>query len=78
MDINAVLDSEKVSDVVTVMTKAVNEQKKPRAIAKVRFSFDDLNNVLYGCEVGDTVEAVIFRAGKQYLVSLTVAEAKGS
>ena len=46
MDINAVLDSEKVSDVVTVKTKAVNEQKKPRAIAKVRFSFDDLNNVL--------------------------------
>jgi serine protease Do len=41
-------------------------------------SMDDLNNVLYGCEVGDTVEAVIFRAGKQYLVSLTVAEAKGS
>ena len=41
-------------------------------------SMEDLNNVLYGCEVGETVEAVIFRAGKQYLVSLTVAEAKGS
>ena len=41
-------------------------------------SMDDLNNVLYGCEVGDIVEAVIYRAGKQYLVSLTVAEAKGS
>ena len=41
-------------------------------------SMDDLNNVLYGCEVGDTVEVVIYRAGRQYLVNLTVSEAKGS
>ena len=38
---------------------------------------EDLNYVLYGCEVGETVETVIYRAGKQYLVSLTLSEAKG-
>lgn len=40
-------------------------------------SMEDLNYVLYGCEVGETVEAVIYRAGRQYLVSLTLSEAKG-
>ena len=40
-------------------------------------SMEDLNYVLYGCEVGETVETVIYRAGKQYLVSLTLSEAKG-
>ena len=40
-------------------------------------SMEDMNNVLYGCDVGDTVEAVIYRAGKQYLVSLTLTESKG-
>ena len=40
-------------------------------------SMDDLNNVLYGCEVGDTVDVVIYRAGKQYLVKLILSEAKG-
>ena len=40
-------------------------------------SMDDLNNVLYGCEVGDTVDVVIYRAGKQYLLQLTLSEAKG-
>lgn len=40
-------------------------------------SMDDLNNVLYGCEVGDTVEVIIYRAGKQYRVNLTLSEAKG-
>ena len=40
-------------------------------------TIEDMNHVLYGCEVGDTVEVVIYRAGKQYLVSLTLAESKG-
>lgn len=40
-------------------------------------TMDDLNSFLYGCEVGDTVEVVIYRSGKQYLVSLTLSEAKG-
>ena len=41
-------------------------------------SMDDLNMVLYGCQVGDTVEVTIYRAGKQYLVDLTLSESKGS
>ena len=41
-------------------------------------SMDDMNTVLYGHEVGDTVEVIIYRAGKQYRVSLTLSEAKGS
>jgi len=40
-------------------------------------SMEDLNYVLYGCTVGQTVEAVIYRAGRQYLVTLTLSEAKG-
>ena len=40
-------------------------------------SMDDMNTVLYGCEVGDTVDVIIYRAGKQYRVSLTVSESKG-
>ena len=40
-------------------------------------TLEDMNHVLSGCEVGDTVEVVIYRAGKQYLVSLTLAESKG-
>ena len=40
-------------------------------------SMDELNYVLYGCEVGETVEAIIYRAGKQYRVYLTLSEAKG-
>ena len=38
---------------------------------------DELNAVLYGCAVGDTVEVTIYRAGKQYRVSLTLSEWKG-
>ena len=41
-------------------------------------SMDDMNTVLYGHEVGDTVEVIIYRAGKQYRVSMTLSEAKGS
>ena len=40
-------------------------------------SMEDLNYVLYGCEVGETVETIIYRAGKQYRVNLTLSEAKG-
>ena len=40
-------------------------------------SMEDLNYVLYGCEVGETVEAIIYRAGRQYRVNLTLSEAKG-
>ena len=40
-------------------------------------SMEDLNYVLYGCAVGETVEAIIYRAGRQYLVNLTLSEAKG-
>ena len=40
-------------------------------------SMDDMNSVLYTCEVDDTVEVIIYRAGKQYRVNLTLSEAKG-
>ena len=40
-------------------------------------SMDDLNTVLYGCQVGDTVEVIIYRAGRQYRVDLTLSESKG-
>lgn len=40
-------------------------------------SQDDLNACLYGLEVGDTVEAVVYRSGRQYSVTLTVGEANG-
>ena len=36
---------------------------------------NSLNAVLYTLEVGDQVEAVIYRGGKQYLLELTVTEA---
>ena len=29
------------------------------------------------CEVGDTVEVIIYRAGKQYRVNLILSESKG-
>ena len=37
-------------------------------------SMDDLNTVLYGCEVGDTVSVVIYRSGRQYALELTLHE----
>ena len=40
-------------------------------------NMEDLNQILYGCEVGQTVEAIIYRAGKQYRVNLIISEAKG-
>ena len=40
-------------------------------------SMDQLKAVLFDREVGDTVEAVIFRSGQQYRVALTLGEQKG-
>ena len=39
-------------------------------------TMDDLSNVLYGCEVGQEVTAIIYRAGRQYAVELTLTENK--
>ena len=38
---------------------------------------DSLNTVLYSHDVGDTVNVVIYRAGKQYALTLTLHENKG-
>lgn len=35
---------------------------------------DDLTELLYGCDVGQTLDVVIYRAGRQYAVTLTVEE----
>jgi len=40
-------------------------------------SYDELRSATYAYEVGDTVEVVIYRGGQQYLVELTLTEAKG-
>ena len=40
-------------------------------------SEDELTEFLYGCQVGDTVEAVIYRNKTKYTVTLTIEEAKG-
>ncbi len=37
---------------------------------------ESMNTVLYELDVGDTVEAVIYRAGQQYRITLTVTEDK--
>lgn len=38
---------------------------------------DDLATLLYGLEVGETVDVIIYRSGRQYSVTLTVGEANG-
>ena len=38
---------------------------------------DDLKSVILNYEVGQTVDAVIYRSGQRYLVELTLAEARG-
>jgi len=38
---------------------------------------DELSSVLYNCEVGETVTAVIYRGGFQYELQLTIGEDKG-
>ena len=40
-------------------------------------SDQELTEFLYGCQVGDTLEAVIYRNKTKYTVTLTVEEAKG-
>jgi len=40
-------------------------------------SMDEMNAALYGREVGETVETIIYRAGQQYKVELTLTEDKG-
>ena len=41
-------------------------------------SEDEMRNVLYSHRVGDTVEAIIYRSGRQYSVTLTLEEARGA
>ena len=40
-------------------------------------SFDDLKSAILDYEVGDKVQAVIYRGGQQYLLELTLTEDKG-
>ena len=40
-------------------------------------NMEDLNSVLYGHEVGDRVNVVIYRSGQRYTVDLTLTESKG-
>jgi len=40
-------------------------------------SMDDLKACLYTCEIGQVVQAVIYRGGQQYLLDLTLVEDKG-
>ena len=40
-------------------------------------SMEELNAVIFECEVGDTVETIIYRSGQQYRVELTLTEDKG-
>ena len=40
-------------------------------------SMEELKTYLYNCEVGQTVEAIIYRSGQQYRLELTLHESKG-
>ena len=40
-------------------------------------TMDEMKAVIYEYEVGDTVEAIIYRSGQRYLVELTLTEARG-
>ena len=40
-------------------------------------TMDELQNILYQYQVGQSVEAVIYRAGQRYLVELTLTEDRG-
>lgn len=39
-------------------------------------SADALNEVINGCQVGDAIELVIYRAGREYRIDVTIMEAK--
>jgi len=41
------------------------------------YSSDDLKTFLYNCEVGQVLEAVVYRDGQQYQLELTLSEDKG-
>ncbi len=40
-------------------------------------SMEELKSVIYNCEVGQSVQTIIYRSGQQYMVTLTLAEDKG-
>ena len=40
-------------------------------------TMEDVKSVIFNYEVGDTVQAVIYRGGQRYLVELTLTEARG-
>jgi serine protease Do len=40
-------------------------------------TIDELKSILYDREVGETVEAIIYRNGQQYRVQVTLSEQKG-
>lgn len=40
-------------------------------------TMDEMNTALYNFQVGDTLEAVIYRGGQQYQITLTLTEDKG-
>ena len=40
-------------------------------------SMEDLKSVILNCQVGQTVQAVIYRGGKQYQLELTLTEDRG-
>ena len=40
-------------------------------------SLDEFNSVLYSHQVGDSVQVIIYRSGRQYAVTLTLTEDKG-
>ena len=40
-------------------------------------TMDQLNAFIYTCEIGDTLEAVVYRGGQQYRLDLMVTEDKG-
>ena len=40
-------------------------------------TMDEMKAAIFDCEVGDTVETIIYRAGQQYKVQLTLTEDKG-
>lgn len=40
-------------------------------------TMDEMKSAIYGCQVGDTVTAVVYRNGQQYEINLTLTEDKG-
>ena len=40
-------------------------------------SMDEMKTAILNCEVGETVEAIVYRGGQQYRISLTIEEDRG-